>query len=94
MRNRLFFLALLLLFICAVCSSASAVEDTTGPELISFRIVENGQTLTVGDVMHVEVVFNDESGIRIIQGFTSGPEGTYAEFRYNQEKKLWESKIR
>lgn len=90
MRKKLVLLAFLLLFICGMLSVASAVDDTTGPELISFRIVENGQTLTVGDVMHVEVKYTDESGIRIIQGFTSGPEGTYAEFRYNQEKGLWE----
>ena len=90
MRKKLVLLALLLLFLGGMFSAASAVEDTTGPELISFRIVENGQTFTAGDVMHVEVKYSDESGIRIIQGFTSGPEGTYAEFRYNQEKELWE----
>ena len=65
-------------------------NDTTGPELISFRILENNQELTAGDTMHVEVKYADPSGIRIIQGFTTGAEGKYAEFRYNSSKDLWE----
>ena len=90
MRRRVVFFTIILLFLCRLYSTSSAIDDTTGPELISFRILENGQTLTVGDIMHVEVNFSDESGIRIIQGFTSGPEGTYTEFKYNQEKDIWE----
>lgn len=90
MRRKVFLVTILLLSFCVLFSVSSALDDKTGPELVSFRIVENGQTLTVGDTMHVEVKFADESGIRIIQGFTTGGEGHYAEFQYNSAKDLWE----
>ncbi|MBQ6519900.1 MAG: hypothetical protein IJI14_14345 [Anaerolineaceae bacterium] len=43
--------------------SASAVTDTTGPSISDFVISENGQTLTVGDTIHVSAKITDVSGV-------------------------------
>ena len=89
MKRLIGFLTVLCI-VCCLCICSDAADDTTGPEMVNFRIVEKGQSLTAGDTMHVQVKFEDESGIRIVQGMTSEPEGTYAAFQYNSSKDLWE----
>ena len=62
-------------------------SDTTGPTISDFVLQENGQTLTIGDTIHVSVKVEDESEISSVTAFTTDPIAT---FTYNKNSGRWE----
>ena len=48
-----------------VTLASGGISDSKPPELISFEFVEQGQSLVVGETVHVRIKVTDESGINV-----------------------------
>ncbi len=73
MKKKASFFIVLLLCILFGSYNALAISDTTGPTIADFVLEENGQTLSVGDTVHISVKVTDPSGVKSVAVHLDGP---------------------